>query len=97
MRYLANDMVQIREAITRYHQALNRREHGDVACHKALNEIMTVLDMPWVQGKSAPAVTSNDHPSGACEQWGNEPCVAPRCDCPNRSAVSGKDSQVNLP
>jgi len=32
--------------------------------------------------------------SNTCQQWGNEPCVTPRCDCPNRLAVSGKDGSA---
>ena len=46
----AHGMSKVIEAVRGYHLALDRREHGDIACHKALNEIMTILDMSWKQG-----------------------------------------------
>lgn len=38
------------EAVRGYHLALDRREHGSVACHRAMDEIMRILDMPWKPG-----------------------------------------------
>lgn len=48
-----HDLEKVRGAIRRYHLALDRRQHGDVAAHTALGEIMAALDMPWVSGAEA--------------------------------------------
>ncbi|MFR9719886.1 hypothetical protein ACL00X_11070 [Aeromonas diversa] len=37
-------------AVTRYHLALDRREHGGVAASKLVNEVQDILGMPWIQG-----------------------------------------------
>jgi hypothetical protein len=47
-------LPHIKRAITDYHKALDHREHGDVAAHKALEAIQAALGMPWVQGASLP-------------------------------------------
>ncbi|EPT9499138.1 hypothetical protein ACVTP5_000280 [Vibrio parahaemolyticus] len=45
-------LSQIKKSIRKYHLALDRREHGGVAAHKALNDICDALDMHWEQGKT---------------------------------------------
>ena len=44
-----HDLKKIKDVIRRYHEALNRRENGNVAAHNAMAEIMETVDMPWVQ------------------------------------------------
>jgi hypothetical protein len=34
----------VRAAVDRYHAALGRREHGGVACHRAMDEIVRALE-----------------------------------------------------
>ena len=43
-------MHGVGEAVTRYHLALDRREHGGVAASKLVDEVQDILDMPWIQG-----------------------------------------------
>lgn len=43
-------MQGVGEAVTRYHLALDRREHGGVAASKLVDELQDILDMPWIQG-----------------------------------------------
>lgn len=49
---VAQENDAVRAAIKEYHYALDCREHGGVAAHKALNSIQAALGMSWVQGAS---------------------------------------------
>ena len=42
--------AELREAVTAYHLALDRREHGGVAGDKLVNAVQSILKMPWKQG-----------------------------------------------
>jgi hypothetical protein len=46
-----NHIPRIKEAIRDYHYALDCREHGTVAAQNAINRIMNILEMPWLQGE----------------------------------------------
>lgn len=37
----------IEEAVRNYHAALDRREHGDIACHHAMSEIEKAFGVYW--------------------------------------------------
>lgn len=37
----------ITHAVREYHDALDRREHGGVACSTAMNKIETILGIEW--------------------------------------------------
>ncbi|MFM5187386.1 hypothetical protein [Aeromonas caviae] len=37
-------------AVTRYHLALDQREHGSVAASQLVDEVQNILGMPWIQG-----------------------------------------------
>lgn len=41
---------QIKDAVSKYHHALDARQHGGIAAHKCVDEIETILKMPWIQG-----------------------------------------------
>ncbi len=41
----------VRNVISDYHHALDKRQHGDIAAFKALDRIQTILGKPWVQGE----------------------------------------------
>jgi len=43
----AGRYYEIRNIVAEYHDALDRREHGDVACHKAMKKIEKVLGVKW--------------------------------------------------
>lgn len=47
---LKAEVERIREAIQGYYRALDRREHGGIAQHKAFEQIEKVLGMSWTQG-----------------------------------------------
>jgi len=51
----AVDLAAVRAAITAYHLALDRREHGAAAAGQVIGAIETALGMPWVQGKASAA------------------------------------------
>ncbi|MBQ4836798.1 hypothetical protein [Pseudoalteromonas luteoviolacea] len=44
---ISTQLNLIREAITKYHFALDRREHGAIAQDRAFGEICEVLNMHW--------------------------------------------------
>jgi hypothetical protein len=35
--------------------------------------------------------------AGECKQWGNEPCVRPRCDCPDIAGVKERLDKLSSP
>lgn len=43
-------LTLVRMAVTGFYAALDQRQHGDVAMHKAFREIEQSLGMHWVQG-----------------------------------------------
>lgn len=43
-------MQGVLAAVTRYHLALDRREHGGVAASKLADEVQDILGQPWIQG-----------------------------------------------
>lgn len=47
------ELAAVIHAIRDYHLALDQREHGGVAAHKAIEAIQTALNMPWTQGAEA--------------------------------------------
>ena len=64
---------------------------------KAYKQIVASPEPDWKQDQAETSRISRNHrgsQSNTCQQWGNEPCVTPRCDCPNRLAVSGKDGSA---
>ena len=44
------ELVQIKNALTEYHHALDIREHGGVAADDCLKKIQGILNMHWIQG-----------------------------------------------
>lgn len=40
-------LAEVAEAIREYHKALDRREHGSLACHKAIQKIEEILGLQW--------------------------------------------------
>lgn len=46
-------LTLVRMAVAGFYAALDRREHGDVAMHKAFREIEQALGMHWVPHVSA--------------------------------------------
>lgn len=40
-------LAEVASAIEEYHQALDRREHGEVACHAAIAKIEAILGLQW--------------------------------------------------
>lgn len=42
-----SQLDSLRNAVNQYHKALNNREHGGVASHKAVEEIQKILNMSW--------------------------------------------------
>lgn len=57
----ARTLVKIRDAITRYHLALDERQHGGVAASAALDAIQETLGMQWVQGTALAAKEAHPH------------------------------------
>lgn len=45
-------------AVTRYHLALDRCEHGGVAASKLVDDVQDMLDMPWIQGATLAEVNA---------------------------------------
>ena len=43
----------IKQAIRDYYFALDTRQHGDIAAHKAFSAIQEALGMEWTQGAEA--------------------------------------------
>jgi hypothetical protein len=44
---LRDQVASVKQAISKYHTALNERKHGGVAQGAAISEIEGLLDMPW--------------------------------------------------
>jgi hypothetical protein len=40
-------LAEVAATIREYHEALDRREHGDVACHRAVQRIEKILGLKW--------------------------------------------------
>lgn len=40
-------LAEVVAAVREYHAALDRREHGGVACHRAVSEIENILGLEW--------------------------------------------------
>lgn len=50
LKQVLGAMKGVSAAVTRYHLALDRREHGGVAASKLVDEVQDILGMPWIQG-----------------------------------------------
>ena len=52
----ANALGEVRQAMTAYHLALDRRQHGGVAAGAFVDAVSDILDMPWRQGAALAAL-----------------------------------------
>ncbi|WP_339023769.1 hypothetical protein [Aeromonas salmonicida] len=50
LKAVISAMERLSAAVTRYHLALDRREHGGVAASKMADEVQDILGQPWIQG-----------------------------------------------
>jgi hypothetical protein len=58
---LRAELARVRNAVTQYHLALDRRENGNSAGYRMQDEIQRILEMPWKQG-AALAALQEDNP-----------------------------------
>lgn len=56
-------LEQVRAAITEYHLALDRRQHGGIAGDQAFAKICNIMNMPWVQNAALNALAAESAPS----------------------------------
>ena len=59
---LRKDMELVREALHRYHLALDNREHGGIAASHVVHDLETILKSPGSQGKPLIEPSMNDLP-----------------------------------
>lgn len=50
---MPQELLEVQRAVRDYHFALDTRQHGGTAAHKALDAIQEALGMPWTQGREA--------------------------------------------
>lgn len=52
LKTVISAMEKLSAAVTRYHLALDQREHGGVAASKLVDAVQDILGMPWIQGSA---------------------------------------------
>lgn len=43
-------LAEVEVVVREYHSALDRREHGDIACHRAMEKIEAIMGLEWRAG-----------------------------------------------